>query len=69
MGKCYINMSNNVLGRMNEDRVVLGGMDRNLDRLLPIKHLVISGCGTSKYAALYGEKLMKELRSFETCQV
>eukprot|EP00953_Heterococcus_sp_UTEX-ZZ885_P013394 7655-Heterococcus_DN1.PRE.1 len=55
-------------GRMAEDRVVLGGFDRNTQKLQAVKHLVLSACGTSLYAAQYGARLMRELESLETVQ-
>eukprot|EP00968_Pinguiococcus_pyrenoidosus_P024564 scaffold4847_cov265-Pinguiococcus_pyrenoidosus.AAC.8 len=53
-------------GRLFGDRVVLGGMDRAKDRLEPIRNLLISGCGTSLNAGLYGAKLMRALDCFDT---
>jgi len=37
--------------------------------LSQVKHLIITGCGTSKNAGLYGQRLMEYLKSFETVQV
>ena len=53
-------------GRLGSDRILLGGLDGNFDRLSKIKHLMIAACGTSLHAAKYGEKLMKHLGSFDT---
>ena len=39
--------------------VKLGGLDDNIKNLSPIKNLLLSACGTSYYAALYGTSLMK----------
>jgi len=55
-------------GRMSNDRVVLGGLDRNRSKLEKIDHLLISACGTSLYAGMYGAKLMRDLGSFHTVQ-
>merc|ERR1711988_516626 len=43
-----------------------GGLDRNGERMARIKHLVLTGCGTSMNASMFGAKLMRELGSFET---
>ena len=52
-------------GRLGENGVVkLGGIDLEADRLKNIRFLTISACGTSLHAAKYGERLMKDLRSF-----
>jgi glucosamine--fructose-6-phosphate aminotransferase (isomerizing) len=53
-------------GRMSLDRVLLGGLDANVDRLSKIRHMTISACGTSLNAARYGERLMKQLDSFDS---
>jgi len=52
-------------GRMSDERVYLGGLDKNEKLLSQIKLLVMSACGTSLNAAKYGEKLMKNLESFD----
>jgi glucosamine--fructose-6-phosphate aminotransferase (isomerizing) len=53
-------------GRLGEDGVVkLGGIDLEAERLSKIRFLTISACGTSLNAAKYGERLMKDLRSFD----
>ena len=51
------------------DKVKLGGLDGNREKLLSIRNLIISGCGTSYYAALYGAKLFRSLGIFDTVQV
>jgi glucosamine--fructose-6-phosphate aminotransferase (isomerizing) len=53
-------------GRLSADKVFLGGLDSNFEVASKIKHLMISACGTSLNAAKYGERLMKNLGSFET---
>ncbi len=45
-------------------RVKLGGLDSNVEQLSEIKNLVIGACGTSFYAAQYGERLMQMLGCF-----
>merc|ERR1719343_1885500 len=53
-------------GRMAPDRVILSGLDRNEDKMAKIKHMTLSACGTSLNAARYGERLMKQLGSFDS---
>ncbi|CAN0463582.1 unnamed protein product, partial [Laminaria digitata] len=53
-------------GRMSEDRVVLGGLDRAEARLSAVRHLVLCACGTSLYAGMYGAKLMRDLEALDT---
>ena len=56
-------------GRFGMNNTIkLGGLDDNRDVMLKIKHLLISGCGTSLYASLYGAKLMRQLGAFDTVQ-
>lgn len=53
-------------GRMSNDRVILSGLDLNEDKMSKIKHMTLSACGTSLNAAKYGERLMKQLGSFDS---
>lgn len=53
-------------GRLTPDRVLLGGLEKNVDSLSKIRHMTLSACGTSLNAALYAEKLMKNLECFES---
>ena len=56
-------------GRMTDNnRIVLGGLDQNKEKMRSIKNLLFTSSGTSRFASIYGEKLMRELGSFETCQ-
>ena len=48
------------------DSVKLGGLENKNELLINIKNLIITGCGTSLYAAKYGQRLMEYLNSFET---
>lgn len=52
--------------RMNGRRIVLGGLDSNIDELSQIKNLLITACGTSKHAGDFGAKLMRDLDCFDT---
>ena len=55
-------------GRLAPDGVgiVLGGLDSNKERLSKIRHMTVSACGTSLYAAKFGERLMKQLGVFDS---
>jgi glutamine---fructose-6-phosphate transaminase (isomerizing) len=53
-------------GRLSSDRVLLGGLDSKVSILSKIKHMTLSACGTSLHAAKYGERLMKQLGSFDS---
>lgn len=53
----------------NDFDVKLGGLERNKESLLSIRHLVIAACGTSYHAGLYGALGMRALQAFETVQV
>jgi len=44
-------------------------LDTNKQLLVSIRHLVITACGTSWHAGLYGAALMRWLSCFETVQV
>jgi glucosamine--fructose-6-phosphate aminotransferase (isomerizing) len=55
-------------GRLGFDRVLLGGLDHNYERISMMKHVILSACGTSLNAARYGERIMKNLGSFDTVQ-
>lgn len=50
-------------GRLGADRVYLGGLDDQVERLQNIRHLVLAGVATSLHAAKYGELLLKRLGS------
>jgi len=53
-------------GRMSYERVLLGGLDTNEEKMSKIKHMTLSACGTSLNASKYGERLMKQLGCFES---
>lgn len=52
-------------GRLGTEKTNLGGLDANYDKVSKIRHMIISACGSSLYAAQYGTKLMKMLGSFD----
>lgn len=53
---------------LDESRVKLGGLDMN-PKLQGIQNIVITGCGTSWHAGLYGSILMRYLKVGQTIQV
>ena len=53
-------------GRLSADKILLGGLDADFATMSKIKHMTLSACGTSLYASKYAEKLMKQLRSFDS---
>jgi glutamine---fructose-6-phosphate transaminase (isomerizing) len=55
--------------RMDGKQVVLGGLDTHKKDLLQIRNMLLTGCGTSKYAAEYGAKLFRDMDCFETVSV
>ncbi|KAH8097938.1 glutamine-fructose-6-phosphate transaminase [Aureococcus anophagefferens] len=55
-------------GRLGEDKVFLGGLDRQRDRMRDIEHVLLVGCGTSLNASAYGARLMRDLGAFDTAQ-
>ncbi|CAN0313307.1 unnamed protein product [Pylaiella littoralis] len=55
-------------GRMTDNsKVVLGGLDRNADKLATIRNLMFAACGTSLYASQYGAKLIRDLGAVDSC--
>lgn len=55
--------------RMNGKRIVLGGMDKNVEMLAQVHNLLLTGCGTSRYAAEFGAKIMRDLDCLDTVSV
>lgn len=47
--------------------VVLGGLDRNVDKLANIRNLMFAACGTSLYASQYGARLIRDMGAVDTC--
>lgn len=52
--------------RMNGKRVVLGGLDKNIDSMSSIKNMLLTGCGTSRHASELGAKIMRDLDCFDS---
>jgi len=51
-----------------DGHVKLGGLESNSESLLGIDNLVMSACGTSLFASMYGAHLMRSLKCFDTIQ-
>lgn len=51
------------------NQVVLGGLDKNMDLMMSIRNMMITGCGTSRHAAELGAKIMRDLECFDTVSV
>lgn len=57
-------------GRLNKNmEVKLGGLERNMERLLSIRNLLIIGCGTSLHAGMYISGIFRSIAGFDTVQV
>ena len=46
-------------GGMESLNFFLGGLDRNSDRMARIKHMMLTGCGTSMNASMFGAKVTR----------
>jgi glucosamine--fructose-6-phosphate aminotransferase (isomerizing) len=55
--------------RLDGGKVVLGGLDNNVEKMMKIKNLMLTGCGTSKNAAEFGAKIMRDLDCFDSVNV
>ena len=55
--------------RLNGSRVVLGGLDKNQERLSAVRNMIITGCGTSKFAGELGAKIMRDMDCFDNVYV
>lgn len=49
----------------NKAMVRLGGLEAKSEQLLQVDNLVMAACGTSHYATIYAEHLMKQLGCFD----
>lgn len=47
--------------------VILGGLQRNKDKLAHIRNMLFAACGTSLYASQYGAKIMRDIGAVDTC--
>jgi len=57
-----------IRGRMDIERglAVLGGLDQAWERLEKIERLIITGCGTARYAGMVGEYMLEEYAKIPT---
>ena len=49
----------------NKAMVRLGGLEAKAERLLEVDNLIMAACGTSHYATVYAEHIMKSLGCFD----
>ncbi len=64
---CSMSRTLNEGARLGSDNIIrLGGLDNAKSLMLDIKNLVLSACGTSLYAAMYGQKIFQQLRCFDS---
>ena len=64
-----LNAINNGGRIVSESRVKLGGLEQHLSILKDIDNIIILGCGTSYFAALYGMHFFKRVCNLNTVQV
>jgi glucosamine--fructose-6-phosphate aminotransferase (isomerizing) len=56
-------------GRLIEnDKVILGGLIKHVDKLKKIKHIILLGCGTSLHSAQHSVEYFRDLCNFVTVQ-
>lgn len=55
--------------RMSDNKIILGGLDMNRQKMADIHNMVLTACGTSKYASELGAKIMRDLEVFDTVSV
>ncbi len=55
-----LSLSQTMLGRVKENEITLGGINRYVDKLLEAKRIIIIGCGTSWHAALTAEYFLEK---------
>ena len=53
-------LSQTMLGRVKENEITLGGINKYVDKLLKAKRIIIIGCGTSWHAALTAEYFLEK---------
>ena len=53
-------LSQTMLGRVKENEITLGGINKYVDKLLDAKRIIIIGCGTSWHAALTAEYFLEK---------
>ena len=53
-------LSQTMLGRVKENEITLGGINKYVNKLLDAKRIIIIGCGTSWHAALTAEYFLEK---------
>ena len=63
-----ITVAESMRGRLNakEGWAVLGGMQKNIERIAKAERIIFTACGTSWHAAMIGEYLLEELARIPT---
>ena len=56
-------------GRMSYNGVKLGGLDANREKMGEIRNLLLTACGTSKFASELGAKILRDLECFDSVNV
>lgn len=64
-----INCGGRLFMENDEWKVKLGGLDKMVNSLSNIRHVIIVGCGSSFHAGLFSAKLFREISGMETVQV
>ena len=54
---------------LDDDMVMLGGLENHRNNLKKIDNIILLGCGTSYFAGLLGVNYLKDLCSFNTVQI
>ena len=54
---------------LEDDKVKMGGLEENKEKLIKIDNIIILGCGTSYNAGLLGVHYMKDLCDFNSVQI
>lgn len=55
-------------GRISDSSVKLGGIERKTDEILNTENLIINACGSSLYAGMYGQLILKMFRCINTVE-
>ena len=54
---------------LSNNKVKLGGLDKQKEQLLQVENLILLGCGTSYFAGMCGKKYFKDFCNFNSIQV
>ncbi len=55
--------------RINNNKIILGGLEEYKDKLISIENLTIIGCGTSYFSGLLVEILLRKLKTFNSVTI